>query len=383
MSVLKSISYFIAINIAAGVLNYLFQVVGARSLSIEDFSKFNKWYAYTTMFALTGGLLQNAANFYLIPHKQIIRQNVIFVVLAIIGLGLVLSERSESTRLFTGIFILFATMNGWLTGQSQVRLMYQTMAFAGLTIAAVKVGLAGFQIWPSTTETYIKIITLAFVPSIALLSYRLFKSEKNLNIQVRHTSREVISAAIAISVATALVPQIDILILSKTLNKNTFEAFIQASIFYKVVFFFFLIVAQWLLPQQTLDQGLSIIRKLYTFAPLALGLAAASILTLISEPVSVNIMNWHPAPPRSYVFFSCINMSLLTWLFLLIQEACAKRKAHVALGSVVGLILLGVFQYLTGWSIHIYFAINGAVTFFLILILLHFLKKTSSSVTSS
>ena len=112
-------------------MNYLFQVVGARNLTIEDFSKFNEWFAYTSMFAFAGGLLQNAANFYQVSHQQMIRQAIGCMLISVAGLISVLTWSNDSTTLFTVVFIAFATMNGWLTGQSQIRLMYQTMAFAG------------------------------------------------------------------------------------------------------------------------------------------------------------------------------------------------------------------------------------------------------------
>lgn len=379
MKALKSISYFVAISITAGAFNYLFQVIGARSLSIEDFSKFNEWFAYTSMFAFAGGLLQNAANFYLIPHKQMVRHTLGCLLLTAIGGIAIFASNDFIPGLFTGIFIIFASMNGWLTGQAQIRLMYKTMAFAGLALATIKVMMAGIPLWAPNTESFIRIVTLAFIPSILLLAIHLFKSDRGQKIQLQHTSHQVIMAAIAISLTTALVPQLDILVLSKTQPKAIFEAFVQASIFYKVVFFFFLIFAQWLLPQQTLDQGLSAIRKLYTFLPILLGLLAATILTVLSEPVSVYIMNWNPAPPKSYVFLSCINMSLLTWLFLLIQESCAKKLAHKALVIAGLLALLGLGQYIGGWSIYIYFAVNATVTFLLILVLLQFLKIANNN----
>lgn len=379
MTALKSVSYFVAINIASGAMNYLFQVVGARNLSIEDFSRFNEWFAYTSMFAFAGGLLQNAANFYQISHKQMIRQAIFCVVVAVTGLSSVLLWKSDSTVLFTALFIVFATMNGWLTGQSQIRLMYQTMAYAGFALALVKVMLAGSHLWPATTDSYIRIVTLAFVPSIVLLGFRLLKSDHSQNLELKHSSRQVLLAAVAISMSVAIVPQLDILVLSKTQDSSVFEVFIQASIFYKVVFFFFLIFAQWLLPQQTLNHELSIIKKLYTFSPVVLALIASGFLTLISEPVSVWIMNWDPAPPKSYVFFSCINMSLLTWLFLLIQETCARKMAHVAVMATGSLVALGLVQYAGAWEISTYFAINGAVAFLLIVVLLQFLKRTPTA----
>lgn len=378
MSQLKSISSFVAINILAGVFNYLFQIIAGRNLSVSDFSSFNEWFAFASLFAFGGGLLQNGANFYPVGRSSLIRQMTVYVVICSVVLWQVLAVDSNSMT-FTLAFVILSIINGWLAGQSQVRLMFTAMASAGALLALTKIALAFFPSAETGSFTYIKIATVAFVPSILFLGAAQIFRQQDGTLQRKHTSHQALFSAGILTVAAAVVPQMDIIILSKTLDRGVFDQFIQASIFYKAVFFFFLIFAQWLLPQQVRQKQTFVGKHLFNFIPIALTLAGASLLTVVSGPVSTYIMNWDPVPPSSFVFLSCVNMSLLTWIFLLIQESCSKKILTSAFAATLALIALAFVQYLGAWSIFQYFAVNGFVLSVIVYFLLGRLKSLSQS----
>lgn len=382
MSQIKSISLFVFINILAGIFNYLFQIVAGRNLTVGEFSSFNEWFAFASLFAFGGGLLQNGANFYPVEKTALIRQYAIYAFICLMVLWSVVSEKSTIST-FTISFVIMSIINGWLVGQSQVRLMFTTMASAGAILALTKIALTFFPVAEVNALTYIKIATVAIVPSILFLgAIQIFGKQKN-TANRQHSSYQALFSAAILTASAAIVPQMDIIILSKTLDRGIFEQFIQASIFYKAVFFFFLIFAQWLLPQQVRQSQTFVGKYLFNFIPVALTLTGAIALALVSEPVSNYIMNWNPAPPRTFVFLSCVNMSLLTWIFLLIQESCSKKLMLQAFFVTSGLAVLGFIQFLGAWTIFQYFAINSVILSAFIAFMLKGLKAQPYGPASS
>ncbi len=62
-SLLTTGGIYMAANIAAGLLNYLFQVVASRQLSAADFSQMSSWVAHVSVFFILAGVLQYSSNF--------------------------------------------------------------------------------------------------------------------------------------------------------------------------------------------------------------------------------------------------------------------------------------------------------------------------------
>src|SRR4051812_16675927 len=74
----RSATLFLLANVAAGVLNYSFQLIASRQLSANDFSELNGWFAELALFFMFGGILQYASNFFPASDKTLKRTIVAF-----------------------------------------------------------------------------------------------------------------------------------------------------------------------------------------------------------------------------------------------------------------------------------------------------------------
>jgi hypothetical protein len=84
------------------------------------------------------------------------------------------------------------------------------------------------------------------------------------------------------------------------------------------------IVAQWLLPQQIRASESKARESWIPFA--FLSFAASAALALLSPLIVEYILHWDHAPPMNMIFLSCLNISLLTWVFFEVQAACSRQR---------------------------------------------------------
>ena len=343
--------FFAAASLAAGLLNYFFQVIASRQLDAAAFSALNAWFAELSIFLLLSGILNYGSLFSPVPRA---RARAVIVALNLAALGLfALWWRLEGPLSLARAVVLLLTayIGAWLAGQVQIRLALGLVAVAGLLTGATKLAATWWPVGtPATLDRYGLALFVCGLPTIWLYSAYLWRAPD----AEPRAGKPVWLPVVLLSAATAIVPQFDLVLMHNTQAAEAFERFARASLFYRAIYYMIAILAQWLLPRQVRGQE-SIWRV--GWAPLAAFTLAASLgLTAVSPLVSVHLLHWESAPGAALIFLSCLHMSTLAMLFLGVQRACAEGDARRAgeivgaLGLVAGLQLilrLDMTSYLT------------------------------------
>ena len=127
------------------------------------------------------------------------------------------------------------------------------------------------------------------------------------------------TGAVLLSFASVFIPNIDLLYVKHTQTLEVLTQFAQVSLFYKIVFFVILILAQWLLPQQlNRDEGLFSRgpRRMKVFVRVcSMGLMFALVASALAPEVFKWVLQRDFLAPMLWVFLSCFNVALLTGIF--------------------------------------------------------------------
>jgi hypothetical protein len=353
-------AFFIGANIAAGLLHYLYQVVAARRLSAADFADLNAWYAALALFFAVAGFLQYTANFAPAKRRWLRAAVLAANLLAAVGLWRWFESAPALGFEHAVWIVLLAAVSGWLLGQAQIRLAFTVMAIASLVIGATKLATA---LWPAHGLTWFALAPFAgYIPALWWLSVHLWRAD-DTTARPRARARTWWTAPLILSTASAVFPQLDLVLMSHTQTAAVFTEFAQASLFYKAIYFLVALLAQWLLPQQIHGLADRPIRK--TGATLAVAVvaavAASAVLAAIAAPVAHFVLGWAEAPRAGLVFVSCLNMSLLTLLFLFIQEACARSRTRIAALTLAVIGAEAAVQLLLNLEAFSYYALVLAV----------------------
>lgn len=349
----KEAGFFFIANLAAGLLNYLYQVSASKQLSRSEFADISSWLAHVSVFLLFAGILQYAGNFFPANQRNLRRQILFINAAALSMIGLALSLTGIEPIAIGALTVVVGLATGWVTGQAQFRLLFNLLGIVNILSALTKLLLVILPNSPlSLMDRYYSAILFGSVPALWLLSAVLWSNSSET--PVKQNSRHLWLAPVILSIATAIIPQFDLVVLRRSLSADVFEEFARASLFYKGVFFLFMIGAQWLLPRQILAKEKPGHPALTSAWLIPISLGGSTVMTAIAPPLAVYALGWSSAPPLEMIFLSCLNMCLLTWLFLLIQECCAKERTRTAGLALLGIALEVTLQLVFKLPIHTY-----------------------------
>lgn len=339
LHILRSSSWFVLANAFAGGLNYLYQVLASRELSAAEYANLNAWFANLAIFFLIGGVLQYAANF--IPLSQIKTRSAIFLInLICLGLAAAWILGPEGETFARALIVLTgAALFGWMVGQVQSRMLFLAMTVASLLVGASKIALVLTSTFGATLlERYTFALFACYLPALWWMSFKVWNQPAPQLPRKNVWSWSLWAAPVILSTASAVIPQMDMILMNRIQPAAEFQDFARASLFYKCIYFLMYIVAQWLLPQQ-IQSGNSAKQKHSWYAFAAASLLASAALAATS-PLAVQwVMHWDHTPPISMIFLSCLNISLLTWVFFEIQASVSR---HHLRGPALALVALGV-----------------------------------------
>lgn len=321
---------FISASAVAAGLNYLFQVFASRQLSPLEFANMSGWIANLTPIFFAATLLQYQANFRPTATEKLRIFGVVGSMMAIPALWFWWKFENPmglASSLTIGVFTAFMT---WQMGQLQIRIRFLALSVVGLVIAGTRV--VATQ-WPGLTTYDLHLFIFANLISSAvtiwLLTILLWSK-----VDASHDkTKEFWRRAFLLSLAGAVIPQFDMLLMNYTQEKSVFVTFAQSSLFGRAVYAMTTILATWLLPHQIRGQ------KLTSPIPLSVILAilflGAGAIAGLSPYISTYVFGWSDPPSRALVFLASAELSLLAVFFVKIQSACARirlREAGIYLG---------------------------------------------------
>lgn len=328
---------------------------------------------------MVGGLLQYAGNFYPATNKVAVR-SIQFSILACLTLIAVWIFYPGELTLIRGLLIVIsAGCFGWISGLIQQRMFFIFLGTLNLAMASFKLFMVflPLQFLSDSLARFSFAVLAGYAPAL-LLVYILLWYKKSFTETTPNPTRKIganlWAAPIILSLAGALIPQMDIIVLKNWTPTAVFEDFVRVSLFYKGIYFFMFILAQWMLPKQISRTEHKTTNPIFSFQ---LGLAAllgSAAVTLAAPFIETWILRWDSLPPSSMVFYTCLNMSLLTWLFLLVQEACARNKLKVASFALAGVIGNLGLQSLLKWPVEGYFQLAICVHLIVLVSMIYALR---------
>ena len=352
---------FLVANVAGGGLHYVYQVVASRSLDKPAFAAFSFWLANISLGFVLASVAQYVGNFQPTSNGRL-RSVAPVLGGAVVALSLLaVTGGRSSLATLSALTILSATVNGWLLGQAQNRLLFYTLSTATFLVALCKLAVVWPSFWrASSADLFYVAIDVCYAPSILFLAVRL-----GLSRGVPSPSAPVgglagaLGAPLFLASAAAAFPQLDLIVVKATQDAGTFQDFARASLFYKGLYFLFVILLQWMLPYQVRSSS-STVPRLNRSVLVAVSIASSALVAFVAPTVASLVMRWPDAPPRTMIFLSCCNVCLLSWILFLMQEACAHgRSGHaMALLGSVGVAYAVVWTFSP--ALAVYFAITIA-----------------------
>lgn len=380
-------SFFAVANILAGVFHYLFQVIASKQMVAADFALFSVWLAKVAVLSMLGGLLQYAGNFFPSSRAQA-EKSVLISTLLTLAFS-VLWFWTPDSGFVQGLLIVIASgLFGWILGQIQQRLMFLLMGIMNLAMALAKVI---FVLIPGTFSIPIDRFSYALLISYFISLFIVAILTRIPRFEIKGSLEGADGAArwslwiapLVLSIAGATIPQMDIIILQRWITAETFQDFVRASLFYKGIYFLMFIFAQWMLPQQIAKVGSKAQKGILTYHFAIAALLGSLAVTLIAPLVERLILKWDSMPPSDYIFWSCLSISLLTWIFLLIQESCARRDIRWAVGTLFVIFGNLFLQSLLKLEIVNYFQLSIFIYSALILVVIRHLRASEDKLASS
>lgn len=376
---LRSGVFFVIANVVAGLSHYAYQVFASRQLSPAEFADLNQWFATLALFFAIGAILQYLATFFPAPPKALAAWVVFGNLLAVGSLTTWFLSDAGGTNLRAVLIVAGAAMMGWLLGQIQGRLMFFVLSIANLVIAGCKLGFLLIPLFAgSEIERYRFALFASSIPALWYITWVVFREGQKIptpNPSAERNSPMLWLGPILLATAAALIPQMDLVLAGKIQTAEVFQEFARASLFYKGIFFFISILAQWMLPHQIRGRLKDLRPARFLLAALAISVIGPALCTAISPYVIRFILGWDHSPPIMMIFLSCVNMSLLAWLLILFQEVCAKHRPQWAAVVLAGLVIEATLQLALKPSLPVYFGLEITLQILLILVLTFALRE--------
>lgn len=366
---------FLALNILAGALNYLFQAMSAKFLTTENFGLFSAWFSWLSLGLATGVFTQYLANFFNPSQNMVRGLSVVVGAISILIFSLLISYPSLPAWGIAGLTLMIAPLTHWLMGVSQRRLMTSLFSVACCLVAAIKI--LTLLVWQHNNilENIFWSLPLSYAAGAILLSPCLLMrdpvKEKSPDFLLR--SKDRIAGAVLLSVLIVAIPNVDLIFIDLTQDKTVLAMYAQVGLIYKVIFFLFMILAQWMLPHQLkgAQGGLPPQNMKYFVRICVQGLVFSLAATVMTPFLFDRVLNKPLLAPQLWIFLACFYISLLTGFFIEIQRQVTAFRtkdataATIIYFSVYGILCLLAVDVVTYLQVQI---ATAAILFYLLIL---------------
>lgn len=324
-----------AASIAAGVLNYLFQVHAAAVLDPAAFGLLSAWLAEVTLVSSIASLVQYISLDFRIEgfRKSLVRAGAVsaLLLLLLVAVGRSAPVLGLGATSVAGAIALHAVI-----GQLQARLRLGVVATSVLVTATVRFGL------PFATTFYVAhaAAALAGVATAAVLvSTRPGEVVEGAAPESPAPARRLrLGRPVLLAFSVVLLPQLDVLVLARLQDPATLGAYSRVALAARIVFFGGAAVLQTVLPHQVhaaerkerLPSFVAHVQRWLGVVLVAGAVALAGMATLVLHP---------KGEERTWLFGSCVSAALLVALLGHVQRFAAHRRLATAAGCLVGALV--------------------------------------------
>jgi hypothetical protein len=343
-------------NALAGVLNYGFQIQAARRLGLVDFGVLSNWLANVTIMLMVASLSQMLANYFPMSKRRLAWCSIgmIGASVSVAACLLLMSLNGTLTPQLNQLAAVFiGVASSWLGGQVQARLRFGLLGLALFLGAAAKFGTT-FVAFPGQTEltSYYLAIPLGLTVAAVILGGVILlrpAGDHHLVSVAEQPAARVTSAAI-LAVATALLPQLDIINLRLTQTDAMIGQYSRVMLFAKGIFFSAATMLQVALPLHLLAQraqgekrqSSGDERSVWRAEMAVIGICSvvAVGVTWIGPWISIHFLGFALDDFQMWILLTCLIAAVQFGLLQEIQRNCAKldwRGAALGLGGCVGI----------------------------------------------
>ncbi len=310
---------FAGAQMTAGLLNYSFQLLAARQLNNVEFGQWSGWLAQFSFFLFVTIWVQSLMTIQgALPFRLNVVKAWIFALL--VG-GLSFLSVQAGCADLAGWFWMLIYSLAYGLALSHRKLLLASAAtlvtcFAKFAIAAMFPTIEGYK-W-----------AILFGPAVACLIFLIFSHQLLAAGRTQHKflQRTLLLSGVFLAVATAAIPQLDLLSAQTLLNSDDLGRFAKVALIYKGVFFFLMILAQVLVTYQV--RGMTI-----RFSTRHLGLLyVAGIAGALLLP-SIGLFSGFPSHWITGATMHIMSLSLV--FFFTQQESAMQRWPWPALWTAV------------------------------------------------
>lgn len=337
-------------NLLAGVLNYTFNLYGARQLDLVAFGQFNTWLAYVSVAHVVGSFSLFLSNFYFSKPKTLALTigSVLFLsIFAYVGLIFTTAETAPWLAAIASVAI--GVLGSWVVGQLQTRQMFGVIGLIILITAISKLSFAwlGVTILGGASSFYWSLPAASFPAFLVLLIFMLRRMPDSSPpvAQIPTNMTKAAMSAMILSFTFVFLPQMDILYVHWTQDQETVGRFAHVSLIYKAVFFSLTILAQLLLPSQikAARAGDTLFQQMHQLklVPIVFAVAIAVSMTASLTAPMLQFISPPLGDPtlKTWIFMSCFNMTMLSAVLFVLQNYAAATRIRPA--AICIAVLLG------------------------------------------
>jgi O-antigen/teichoic acid export membrane protein len=348
----RSSMVLLGCNTLAGILNYAFQVLAARRLEVADYGRLNLWIADITIVLSLGTIAQMVANYFPMAPSSLrkLALSALAVATAVaLSLGLVSSDSGIYGYSAGTAALGLGLMSGWLSGQVQARMQFALLGMALVAGAGLKLLIAGLVSMQGVLTPYYLAVSMGFLAPIALIAVRSLAHPFTVVTSVAEdrVKAKIICASL-LALATALIPQLDIINLRQFQTSEVLGQYARVMLAAKAIFFGAAAILQVALPFHLRSQdanmnhsaGGAIRRAELTVVGVCF--VASGFAALVLPWLSPLLFRFELSGYQLWIFLTGFIASVQFALLQEIQRDCAKlawRRAGLVL-LALGLVLL-------------------------------------------
>ena len=357
---MKKLFIFFASSVSSALLNYLFQVLLAYKIGPAEFSQFTLNWSYFGLASMLGGFFQYWASLNQISAKD---EKSFRKIVHVLAIALIISS-----IFFNNIYFLILSIvvegiaMAFIMGRAVSRGDFKTVNVINVSLSLIRVLLllAMPSVFLNSKKIFYIVLTSLLLVEIICNKF-LFSPEQLIAIPLKKKTADMWLGPLLFSFLICTLPQVDIIWVHWFKPLHTLNLISELSFITKGLFFFQLIVAQWLFPKQLLDsksQKLNLTKyQIIFFIVLIVGSLMGSYVLPF---VITRFLSWTTIPSRPECFWAGFNAGMMSLFYQFCQINIIRNKFNDIFLSLLALLVVFAITGLSDLSLVNYFIVSSA-----------------------
>lgn len=357
---MEKLLIFFVTSVSSALMNYFFQVLLAYKIGPVEFSQFTLNWSYLGLASVLGGFFQYWASLNKVSPKdeKKIKSVVHFAAVFLLFISVFLSS---ITFLILSIVVEGIAM-AFIIGRAMRGGDFKTINIINISLAFLRV-LFVFLI-PSAFLNSIKIFYIVFTSFVLveIIYYNfMYIPEIDIAIPIKKRTGMNWSGPLLFSILISTLPQIDIIWVHWFKTPQSLNLISELSFITKGLFFFQLIIAQWLFPKQMLEptsRKFNIAKYLIIFFVILL--AGSLIGSFLLPFLLMRFLSWTIIPSHTECFYAGVNAGMMSLFYQFCQINIIRNKLNYIFFSLIGFLGVLSISGLFNLSLNNYYIVSSS-----------------------